>query len=63
MEYIKYVLLVVGLVLIMYTRMQYTKRAVNENDQTQPYNKKEKIMLYIGYIVLALTIASIVFIK
>ncbi len=63
MEYIKYVLLVVGLVLIMYTRMQYTKRAVNENDQTQPYNKKEKIMLYIGYIVLALIIASIVFIK
>ncbi|MEA5018489.1 MAG: hypothetical protein VB009_07230 [Erysipelotrichaceae bacterium] len=63
MEYIKYVLLVVGLAMIMYTRMQYTKRAVNENDQTQPYNRKEKTMLYIGYIVLALTVVSIIFIK
>jgi uncharacterized membrane protein YidH (DUF202 family) len=63
MEYLKYILLVVGLALIMYGRMQYTKRAVTENDQTQPYGKKEKIILYVGYAILALAIASVIFIK
>ena len=63
MEYLKYILLVMGLILIMYARMQYTKRAVNENDQTQPYGKKEKFILYAGYAILALSIASVVFIK
>lgn len=63
MEYLKYILLVIGLVLIMYARMQYTKRAVTENDQTQPYGKKEKIILYTGYTILALSIASVILIK
>jgi len=60
MQYLKYVFLLIGVAIIMITRMRYTKRAVNEHDQSQPYSKKEQNMIYLGYACLVLAIVSII---
>ena len=60
MQYLKYVFLLIGVAIIMITRMRYTKRAVNDHDQSQPYSKKEQNQLYIGYACFVLAIISII---
>ena len=54
MSYLIYVALVIGIVLVMIVKTEYTKR--NGTQSTEPYTKKEQTMLYSGYVLLALAL-------
>ncbi|MEG0077805.1 hypothetical protein [Anaerorhabdus sp.] len=53
MTYIKFILLVVGLVVVMIARSTYTKRINScQSKCALAYNQKEKIISYLGYALL-----------
>mgnify|MGYP006974689259 CR=1 FL=1 len=54
MAYLKYIALVIGIVLVMIVKTEYTKR--NGTQTTEPYTKKEQIPLSVLHNVLRLKI-------
>ncbi len=58
MDYLKYIALVIGIVLVMIVKTEYTKR--NGTQTTEPYTKKEQILLYTGYALLAAALILVV---
>ena len=50
MEYIKFILVIVGFCFVISAKIKYTKRSTIINDNTIPYSKYEKCLLYGGYI-------------
>lgn len=55
MTYIKFILLVIGLIFIMYAKATYTKRINLSKEHLElAYNQKEKYIAWIGYILLGL---------
>lgn len=53
MTYIKFVLLVIGLIFVMYSRATYTKRINTCKDKCQlAYNQKERVIAWLGYALL-----------
>ena len=53
---LKYVFVVVGIGLVMMTKIRYQQRNASNPDKSEPYNAAEKKMLYTGYGFCALAI-------
>ncbi len=51
-EIFTYVSAVIGLAIVCYARILYSKRQQTMPDNT--YNKEEKTILYIGYVIVAI---------
>lgn len=58
MSYLKYIALMIGIVLVMVVKTNYTKR--NGTQSTEPYSQQEQLMLYTGYGLLAAALILVV---
>lgn len=59
-EIAKFGCLILGLILAMIAKVQYSKRTRNIQDPTTPYIKSEKVMLYSGYSLMVLSVILVI---
>lgn len=62
MDYLKFGFLILGLILIVFAKVNYTKRVSILSNEKETYNKEEKMTLYSGYLslIIAVILATVI---